>query len=498
MPSSIHLACGRCLSAREDLATDGYRSRDAPPSARAGRRPRGPRRDPAWSWWPHRPVPGSGRRSPAPSSSRRTRRHHDRGRRVAPRARDDPLRLRRRPAPRHLPRHPRPLRLPREGRTPTGSRRSTSCPYRRRRARPRDYSTERRRRRRLARRLPATQDRRPRSHDHRPAHLRDHLPGEGRAQRLRRPRRAGVERGRHGLVRAGARSLGGPSPRLPTSRSVACSSGSFGSNLPCETATVAGDTATFKQSDLAPHQALTVVVAIPKGAVPEPKPILEERFDLAKAFTVNGWTVGGALAGLVVLVGGYVLLFRRFGRDRRYPGSADRPGVRPATGDRRGRGRRRSPGRGDRAVLRAHGDTGRVRAARRAASRARSGPSSTSPPTPSTSPRRSSTSACASTSSSRRSRTRGREGGRLEAHEAEGRRRELLPYEKEYPRRLFRNGDEVELSDLRNKFAARMTTIRKALMDDAMAQRLVHPPARSARARSWGVSASSSSSSASG
>src|SRR4029453_505261 len=35
---------------------------------------------------------------------------------------------------------------------------------------------------------------------------------------------------------------------------------------------------------------------------------------------------------------------------------------------------------------------------------------------------------------------------------------------------LFRNKDEVELSDLKYKFSARMSKVQKALMDDAMDQ----------------------------
>ncbi len=66
---------------------------------------------------------------------------------------------------------------------------------------------------------------------------------------------------------------------------VNCSQGPFGSFQACGTATATGDTATFTAAEvfpglaLSPHEGMTVTVGIPKGAVvPEPKPILEERF----------------------------------------------------------------------------------------------------------------------------------------------------------------------------------------------------------------------------
>ena len=56
--------------------------------------------------------------------------------------------------------------------------------------------------------------------------------------------------------------------------------------------------------------------------MPEPKPILEERWTFGRAFTVNPATVGGlGRARGRSLVGGFALLFYRRGRDRRYKGS---------------------------------------------------------------------------------------------------------------------------------------------------------------------------------
>ena len=103
---------------------------------------------------------------------------------------------------------------------------------------------------------------------------------------------------------------------------VACFSGPLRSTLPCGSATSSGTTATFAQSTIPPGGALTVVVGMPKGAVPPPRPILEERFNLGTAFSVTPATagLGGALLVFVVLL--FAFLMYRFGRDRRYHGSA--------------------------------------------------------------------------------------------------------------------------------------------------------------------------------
>jgi uncharacterized protein (TIGR04222 family) len=102
---------------------------------------------------------------------------------------------------------------------------------------------------------------------------------------------------------------------------VACFSGPLRSTLPCTGATSSGAMATFTQGNIPPGAALTVVVALPKGAVPPPRPILEERFNLGTAFSITPVTagVGGALLVLVLLV--FAFLMYRFGRDRRYRGS---------------------------------------------------------------------------------------------------------------------------------------------------------------------------------
>jgi uncharacterized membrane protein YgcG len=65
----------------------------------------------------------------------------------------------------------------------------------------------------------------------------------------------------------------------------------------------------------------TIVVALPLGTVESAAPILEERWSLDRALARTPLTVGGALGGtVVVLVAVGVVAWRR-GRDRRYRGS---------------------------------------------------------------------------------------------------------------------------------------------------------------------------------
>ncbi|HXY91097.1 MAG TPA: DUF2207 domain-containing protein [Acidimicrobiia bacterium] len=109
---------------------------------------------------------------------------------------------------------------------------------------------------------------------------------------------------------------------------VNCAEGEYGSNQPCGSASADGDTATFTAKQvfdgwsLGPFQGMTVTVALPKGAVPDPKPILEERFTLASAFRVTPSTGGLSVGLLVLLVLGVLGSVWFVGRDRRYKGSA--------------------------------------------------------------------------------------------------------------------------------------------------------------------------------
>ena len=103
---------------------------------------------------------------------------------------------------------------------------------------------------------------------------------------------------------------------------VACFQG-YGSTEPCGLARAAGSSARFEPSRaLGFFEGLTVVVALPKGAVAQPEPILEERWALARAFSVSAGTVA-ASAGVLGALGFWLgLLTWRIGRDRRFRGSA--------------------------------------------------------------------------------------------------------------------------------------------------------------------------------
>ena len=102
---------------------------------------------------------------------------------------------------------------------------------------------------------------------------------------------------------------------------AACFAGPVGSTAPCQHSGITSGVASFGQAGLGPNEGLTVVVAIPKGAVASPGPVLRERWSLQRAFAVtpvSAGAAGGLLAVLAVL--GAVVLAR--GRDRRYSRSA--------------------------------------------------------------------------------------------------------------------------------------------------------------------------------
>ncbi len=103
---------------------------------------------------------------------------------------------------------------------------------------------------------------------------------------------------------------------------INCAQGPTGSNQSCDTAQFAGNAASFGQAQLPPQAGLTVTVGIPKVVVPPPKPVLEQRFTLGRAFAVTPVTGGVAGVLTIVLVGGLLLYLWAIGRDRRYRGSA--------------------------------------------------------------------------------------------------------------------------------------------------------------------------------
>ncbi len=130
-------------------------------------------------------------------------------------------------------------------------------------------------------------------------------------------------------VPIGSASVAVVTPQPATQQ--ACFAGPFGSGLPCGGAAADGDRVTFAQpAGLAPYEALTVVVGLPTDAVTATGPHLEERYTLRRALTPTPLT--GTLAGLLLVPGlaGVGWLVSTRGRDRRFVGQT--PGLAPVGG----------------------------------------------------------------------------------------------------------------------------------------------------------------------
>ncbi len=102
---------------------------------------------------------------------------------------------------------------------------------------------------------------------------------------------------------------------------VACFSGPVRSVTPCRQADAGDMEASFAAGPLEPYEAFTVVVGFQKGFVPEPAPVLDERWSASRAFTVSPATVGAGAALLAAVIAGLWALLWRTGRDRRFVGS---------------------------------------------------------------------------------------------------------------------------------------------------------------------------------
>jgi uncharacterized membrane protein YgcG len=102
---------------------------------------------------------------------------------------------------------------------------------------------------------------------------------------------------------------------------VACYQGPFGSTLGCTRAQVRDGAGAFLQEDLGAFTAMSVVVAFPAGTVASTAPILDERWSFDRAFDRSPAAVGGSLALLAAVVGAFSFLVWRRGRDVRYVGS---------------------------------------------------------------------------------------------------------------------------------------------------------------------------------
>lgn len=102
---------------------------------------------------------------------------------------------------------------------------------------------------------------------------------------------------------------------------VACFAGPEGSRLACSESTAGDAGATFSQGGLDAGDGLTAVVALPKGAVSVAPPILDERWSLTRAFELSLLTGAVSLGLLALVTAGLARLVWTRGRDRRYVGS---------------------------------------------------------------------------------------------------------------------------------------------------------------------------------
>ncbi|NMR20988.1 DUF2207 domain-containing protein [Cellulomonas fimi] len=111
---------------------------------------------------------------------------------------------------------------------------------------------------------------------------------------------------------------------------IECVTGPRGARNPCDDARADGSTATYALGALPEGQALTVLAQFPAGTFRDVEPVLRERWQLGKAFSLTPWT--GVATAAVLLVGLGVALgrVRQRGRDARYlhqvPGTTPEPG----------------------------------------------------------------------------------------------------------------------------------------------------------------------------
>jgi uncharacterized membrane protein YgcG len=242
---------------------------------------------------------------------------------------------------------------------------------------------------------------------------------------------------------------------------VACFGGGQGSRLACPDANRAARTAGFSQSGLRAGEGLTVVVGFTKGAVPEPVPVLDEKWSASRAFSATPATVATTLALLAAVVAGVAGLAWRGGRDRRFAGSPVDAAFATAGQEE--------------AVPLSFGPFG-----------AEETPVEFVPPD-GLRPGQIGTLVDEAANTLDVTATivdlavRGylrideipKKGWFGKADWTLTKRKEgadLRPYERSLLDGLFKSGDEVKLSELRNTFATRLKTVEEALYDDAVAQ----------------------------
>lgn len=111
---------------------------------------------------------------------------------------------------------------------------------------------------------------------------------------------------------------------------TACFEGAQGSTDTCDSSVGGGGKAVFSAPQLQPNQGMTVVGSFPTGTFPDAEPIIKEKQTLGRAFTLDPATGLGSLALFGVIGGGAAALVSRRGRDERYLATV--PGLEPGLG----------------------------------------------------------------------------------------------------------------------------------------------------------------------
>jgi hypothetical protein len=98
---------------------------------------------------------------------------------------------------------------------------------------------------------------------------------------------------------------------------AACFAGFTGARSTCTAVSTDNGVVTAGAGPLVPHSEMTVIAALPKGAVAVAPPVLEERWTLRRAFTTDGRRVALAVGLSLAVLGALAFMLWHIGRDRR-------------------------------------------------------------------------------------------------------------------------------------------------------------------------------------
>ena len=253
-----------------------------------------------------------------------------------------------------------------------------------------------------------------------------------------------------------------------------CFAGATSSTASCDSAEVRARTAMFSHSGLRPYEGITVVSSIPSGVVPTPEPILAERWSATKAFSLNRYTLGatGLLSLLVVF--GIARTLWVIGRDRRWAGSLVDARFGSATG-----AAERVPLFEGGPFPVEYSPPGNLRPGLIGTLRDEvAHPLDVTATIIDLATRHYLRIEEITTSGMLRDKTDWRLV-RLNPQPRE----ELLAYERKLMDALFEDGDEVEISSLRQKFRARLDSVQEALYEETVAQGWYRRSPKSTRTR---------------